>query len=179
MKQIVVKYGLFGGLIVAAVLAAGTLYCYSTGRFEGNMILGFASMALSFSFVFVAIKQVRDKQHGGIISFGKAFKTGLYVVLITSTIYVVTWLICYYLFIPDFMEKFTSYSLNKAQAGGMNAADLAEETTKMKEYSELYKNPLMVILFTYMEILPIGLLVSVIAAAILKKKHKTQVALAG
>lgn len=170
MKQIVVRYGLLGGLIVAVVLAAGTIYCYNTGKFEGNMLVGFASMALSFSFVFVAIKQVRDRQGGGVISFGKAFKIGLYITLITSTIYVVTWLICYYFFIPDFMEQFTTYSLNKAKASGMSGVELAKETAKMKEYTEMYKSPLMIILFTYIEILPVGLLVSLIAAAILKKK---------
>ena len=175
MKSIVVKYGLLGGLIVAVVLAAGTLYCYSTGKFEGNMLVGFASMALSFSFVFVAIKQVRDKKDGGFISFGKAFKIGILIALVTSTIYVVTWLITYYCFIPDFMEKFTSYTLNKAQASGITPEKLATETARMKQYTEMYKNPLLIILFTYLEILPVGIVVSLIAAAILKRKNKPQV----
>ena len=171
MKPIVLKYGLIGGVIVAAILISGTIYCYSTGTFEGSMVLGYASMILAFSFIFVAVKQVRDKQNGGVISFGKAFKVGFLVALVTSTIYVLVWLVCYYLFIPDFMEQYSSAMMSKAQAGGASAAELAEKAKEMEKYKELYKNPVFVILFTYVEILPVGLLVSLLAALILKRKN--------
>lgn len=172
MKSIVLKYGFIGGLIVAAVMLTGTIYCYNSGDFEGSMVLGYASMLLAFSFIFVAVKQVRDKQRGGFITFGQAFKTALFVTLVTSSIYVVTWLICYYCFLPDFMEQYTSAMMSKAQASGMKGAALAEKSEEMKGYVEMYKNPLFVILFTYIEILPVGLLVSLIAALVLKKKQQ-------
>lgn len=172
MKPIVLKYGFIGGVIVAAVLISGTIYCYNTGTFEGSMVLGYASMILAFSFIFVAVKQVRDKQDGGIISFGKAFKVGLMVALVTSTIYVLVWLVCYYLFIPDFMEQYSSAMMSKAQAGGASAAELAQKAAEMEKYKALYKNPFFVILFTYIEILPVGLLVSLVAALILKRRNK-------
>lgn len=170
MKPIILKSGLLGGLIVAAVMVTGTIYCVRTGKFEGSMVLGYASMILAFSFIFVAVKQVRDKHYGGAISFGKAFKVAILVTLITSTIYVLTWLVCYYFFIPDFMEQYSSYMMSKAQAGGASAAELSKQSEQMKQYIEMYKNPLFVILFTYIEILPVGLLVSLLAALILKRK---------
>lgn len=170
MKQIVLKYGLLGGLIVGLVLCTGTIYCINSGKFEGSMVLGYASMLLAFSFIFVAVKHIRDKQDGGVISFGKAFKVAILVTLVTSTVYVLIWLICYYFFIPDFMEQYTGYMMNKAQAKGLSAAELARQSEQMKQYIDMYKNPLFVILFTYMEILPVGLLVSLLAAFILKRK---------
>lgn len=170
MKPVVLKNGIIGGLIVAAVMLTGTIYCVNTGKFEGSMVLGYASMLLAFSFIFVAVKQVRDKQRGGLISFGQAFKVAILVTLVTSTIYVLCWLICYYVFIPDFMEKYTSAMMAKAQAQNLTAVQLAEKSAEMKGYVDMYKNPVFVILFTYVEILPVGLLVSLIAAAILKKK---------
>lgn len=173
MKQIVLKYGLIGGLIVGAVMLTGTLYCISTGKFEGSMVIGYASMLLAFSLVFVAVKQVRDKQLAGVISFGKAFKTALLVTLVTSTVYVVVWLICYYIFIPDFMDQYTGHMMAKAKADGLTQEALAEKSAQMEQYKAMYKNPLFVILFTYVEILPVGLLVSLIAAFILKKKNNT------
>lgn len=175
MKQIILRNGLLGGLIVGLVLSAGTLYSYGTGKFEGSMVLGYASMLLAFSFIFVAVKQVRERLCNGSISFGKALKVALLVTLITSTVYVLVWLICYYFFVPDFMEQYSAYMMEKARASGMSARQLAAEADKMKMYSDMYKNPIMIILFTYVEILPVGILVSLVAAALLKKRVKTQV----
>src|ERR1017187_9822075 len=72
------------------------------------MLIGYASMLVALSLVFVGIRNYRDKYNNGVISFGKAFKIGIMIVLIASTIYVVAWLIDYFFFIPDFMEKYSS-----------------------------------------------------------------------
>lgn len=172
MKSIIIRYSLFGGAIVAAMLVGGAVYCYSTGRFEGSMVLGFASMLLAFSFIFVAVKTQRDKFQGGSISFGQAFKTGLTIAFITSTIYVLVWLICYYVFVPDFMEQFSNYSIEKAKASGASAEKIADEIKMQQKYMEMYKNPLFVILLTYVEILPLGILVSLVAALVLRRNPK-------
>lgn len=173
MKRLVLRYGLLGGLIVGGVMATATLYCYSTGRFEGSMVLGYASMLLAFSLIFVAVKQLRDKNYGGVISFSKAFKAALFITLVTSTIYVLTWLVCYYFFMPDFMEQYSNYMIQKATADGSTAAEIAKQKEQVDTYAGMYKNPLFVVLLTYMEILPVGLLVSLVAAFILKRKGNT------
>jgi hypothetical protein len=170
MKKTILRYGLFGGLIVAAVLIGGTLYCYNTGKFEGSMIVGYASMVLAFSFIFVAVKNLRDKNYGGSISFGKALKAALLVTLVTSTIYVVVWLFCYYLFVPDFMEQYSSYMLKKMAEKGGSAAEIAKQKEQISMYASWYKNPVLIALLTYMEILPVGIIVSLLAALLLKRK---------
>ncbi len=170
MKKIILRYGLLGGLVVGAVMAGSLLYGKATGQTEGSMALGYASMILAFSLIFVALKQLRDKQYGGIISFGKAFKAAMLITLVTSTIYVLVWLICYYFFIPDFMEQYAASTLSHAQAEGLNATEMAKKTADMQQYIDMYKNPLFVILLTYMEILPVGLVVSLVAALIIKRK---------
>ncbi len=134
------------------------------------MLYGYAAMVVAFSFVFVGIKNYRDKYCNGVITFGKAFKTGFYITLIASTMYVITWLIVYYLFIPDFMEKYSEHIINAAKAAGETASEIDAKIAEMKPYQEMYKNPLFVVLLTYMEILPVGLLITAISALILKKK---------
>ena len=179
MKKLVFVYGIIAGLIVTAMMAFSTGYFCTRGDFEGGMIYGYASMILAFSMIFVGIRSYRNNHNEGIISFGKAFKIGLYISLISSTIYVVGWLINYYFFIPDFMDKYAAAMITKAKASGMDAAELAKQTAQMAQMKEWYKNPLFIILMTYVEILPVALLISLIAALILKRKQKPAVEIAG
>ncbi len=139
------------------------------------MLIGYATMLIAFAFIFVGIKNYRDKYNNGVITFGKAFKVGLFIALISSTFYVITWLVEYYAFMPDFMEKYSEHVLNQAKTSGASAAELAKQTEEMQGYKEMYKNPIFVILLTYMEILPLGLVISLIAAAVFRKKAKPEV----
>ncbi len=172
MKKIVLVSGLIGGLIVAAMLVITTGIYHASGNFEGGMLIGYASMIIAFSLIFVGIKNYRDKYNGGIISFGKAFRIGLYITLIASSIYVITWLIDYYFFIPDFGEKYAEQMLGKLKASGASEAEIAIKTNELASFSAMYKNPFFNALMTYMEILPVGLLVTIISSVILKRKIK-------
>lgn len=170
MKKIVIVFGLISGLIVTSLMIINVVKCYHNEDFESSMVLGYASMLLAFSFIFVGVKSFRDKHNNGVISFGKAFKIGLFISLIASSLYVIVWMFYYYLFIPDFMDKYTSHMIVEAKRNGATAAELAATKSEMAGYKEMYKNPFYVILLTYSEILPLGLLISLISALILKRK---------
>jgi len=105
MKKIILTCGLISGVILCAIMIATTMACYSSGNFEGGMVLGYTVMILAFSLIFVGIRNYRDKYNSGVIAFGKAFKIGLYIALIASTMYVAVWLVEYYLFIPDLWKN--------------------------------------------------------------------------
>lgn len=172
MKKLILIPGIIGGVIASLTLIIGTVHCYNTGEFEGNMLVGYTAMILAFSMIFVAVKTYRDKYNNGVITFGKAFKTGLLIALVTSTIYVIVWLVCYYAFIPDFMERYTSAMMEKTRTSGASQAEIDKTAAQMQQYIAMYKNPVMIILLTYLEIFPVGLLVSLIVAFILKRKNK-------
>lgn len=174
MKRIVLVFGLIAGLIVSGFMIFGTTMMSCDSDFEGSMIVGYSAMLVAFSFVFVGIKRFRDKQNNGVITFGKAFGVGILITLIACTMYVVTWMFEYYLFIPDFMDKYADHVIKAAQKSGASAVEIAQQTAQMKSYKEMYQNPIMVVLLTYMEILPIGLLATLISAAILRKKAKPE-----
>jgi len=172
MKKIVIVNGLIAGVIVATMFFITMGLYHKNGNFDGGMWVGYASMLLAFSLIFVGIKNYRDKYNAGVISFGKAFKIGLLITLIASTVYVVGWLIDYYCFIPDFAEKYAASMLDKLKASGAAAAEIAAKSKEMDSFITMYKNPVMVVLFTYIEILPVGLLISLIASLILKRKAR-------
>lgn len=175
MKKNILIFGSISGLIVTGMMVAMVVKCYGQENFEGNMVMGFTAMIIAFSFIFVAIKNYRDKFSEGIISFGKAFKIGILVTLLASTMYVVAWLILYYNFFPDFMEKYSAHQINNIKAQGLSVAETNEKIATINSNKEIYKNPLGVILFTYLEIFPIGLIVTLISALILKRRSKTAV----
>ena len=172
MKKIVIVNGIIAGLIVAAMFLITMGLYHNQGNFEGGMWIGYASMLLAFSLIFVAIIRFRDKYNNGVISFGKAFRIGLYITLIASTIYVVAWLIDFYVFIPDFADKYAAHMLEKLKSNGASAAEITSTTQQMDSFKEMYKNPVLVVLFTYIEILPVGLLLSLICELFLKRKVK-------
>ncbi len=164
MNAIILKNGLIGGTIVSLIMVGMTFYMKANPENEPNSIIGFTSMILAFSFLVFGITQQR-KINNGIISFGKAFMTGFKISLIISVIYVFIWLIIYYNYFPNFMEQYSDIVLKRT-----SSEDLASKTLEMNQMKEWYKNPLLVILLTFGEILPLGIIISLVSALILKKK---------
>ena len=173
MKKNIIIYGLIAGIVVSILMLVSINYIsHVDGKvdYDTSLLIGYTSMLISFSLVFVGIRNYRDKYNGGVISFGKAFKIGIMIVLIASTIYVVAWLIDYFFFIPDFMEKFSAQELDKLKASGASQIEIDKETIKMANMVKMFKNPLFNAMMTYAEILPVGLIVTLISSLILKRK---------
>lgn len=172
MKKNVLVFGLISGLIVSTLMAFSMIYLYNNPNADhgaGSMVVGYLSMLLAFSLIYVAVKNFRDKQNGGVISFGKAFKIGLLIALIGSTMYVIMWALLYNFYMPDFMERYCAQMIENAKATS-TPAEIEKTIEQMNQYKEIYKSPFGFVLYTYFEILPVGLLVSLITALLLKRK---------
>lgn len=167
MRKIVLIFGLIIGIILCANMIVMVNMMYSSPDFKGNDVLGYAAMVVLFSLIFFGVRNYRNKYLDGFISFGKAFKTGALIALLGSTMYVVVWLFYYYLFVPDFIDVYTSYVLDNC-----SETELQAKTAEMANFREMYKNPLFVILITYSEVLPIGLIVALVSSLILKRKKQ-------
>lgn len=170
MKKTVLIYGLILGSIITAHMIYMVNQCYNNPNLNPNDALGYAAMIGVFSLTFFGIKNYRDKQLGGAITLGQAFKTGALIAVVASTIYVGVWVIYYYLFVPDFMDKYALQVINKATREGATAIELAAKADEMNNFKEMYKNPVFVVLISYTEILPVGLVVAFISSLFLKKK---------
>ena len=180
MKKVVITCGLIAGAIVTGMMVIATsLYSSHDKESGASEVIGYTSMLLAFSLIFVGIKMFRDKHNGGTVTFGKAFLIGLYISLIASTMYVATWAIEYNFVFPDFMEKYAANMVTHAKTSGMSQAKIDATIKQMAGYREMYKNPLFFTLLTYAEILPVGIVISLIAALILKKGSKKDTEVAG
>jgi len=172
MQKIILTYGLIAGAIVSSMLVI-TQPLLSNGmiNYDNGMIVGYTSMVIALSVVFFGIKTFRDQEGKGKISFGTAFKIGILITLIASLMYAISWEIYYNTVGSDFMEKYTSYHIQKLQASGATAEKIEATQKEMAAFSEQYKNPVIRFGMTLLEIFPVGILITLLCAALLRKKE--------
>jgi hypothetical protein len=172
MKRTVILYGLIAGAVVSLFMSTTMIITANDDKINtgaSSMVIGYLGMLIAFTFIFVAIKSYRDKQNNGIISFGKAFLMGLYISLIASTLYVVTWAIVYQNFLPNYMDKYCAVMIEEAKTS-LSGTALQDKIDEINTAKEMYATPWGFTLFTYAEILPVGMMVSLISALVLKRK---------
>ena len=170
MKRIVLTFGLILGAILSAKMIIMMVITMNGESFGGNEVIGYATQVIVYTLVFFGIKSYRDKQLNGFISFGKAFKVGFLISLIGATMYVISWMIYYFGFATEFADKYTAQVI--AEASKKGAAELAATTKEMEKFKELYKQPIFVFFITFLEVLPVGLIITLISSLILKRTQK-------
>lgn len=172
MKNTVLKYGLMSGALISIMMALTIPFHDRIGFENAGMVVGYTTMVLAFLLVFFGVRSYRDNVAGGTVRFGRALAVGLLIAAISSACYVATWQVMYYKFMPDFMDKYTAHEIAKARAKGESEAGLAAKKAEMDKYVAMYKNPLMNIAFTFMEPLPVAVIVSLVSAGILSRRRK-------
>lgn len=167
MQRIILTYGVIAGTIELALLALSMGLIGEHGSM--GMVLGYLSMLIAMSLVFVGVKKYRDEHLGGVIRFWKALGVGLGIAGMACLFYVIGWEA--YMWSTDytFMEKFTASELAKLQAAKASAAEIARFKADMQGFAELYANPLSRMLVTLSEISPVAVLVPLISASLLRK----------
>jgi len=173
MKKAVFKYGLISGAISAMLMfiTTGLLHDY-IGFSAAGYAVGTAGMILSFLLIYPGMAYYRDNVGGGQISYGRALSIGLLIAAVSSVIYVFAWIIVYKTMMPDFMDKYAAYIVDGMKAKGASADKISDKMAEMQKFKEMYKNPVLMFLMTYMEPLPAGILVSVISAFVVRRKKK-------
>src|ERR1700693_2569183 len=175
MKRTILTFGLISGAISSLMMVATVPFADRIG-FNKGLVVGYTSIVLSFLLVFFGIRSYRDNVGNGRITFSKAFAVGISITLISCVCYVVTWEILYFNFLPDFLDKYGAHMVEKAKASGASAAAVQAQVEQVKKYKEIYANPLLNAAMTFIEPFPIGLVITLISAAVLRRKPRTQAA---
>jgi hypothetical protein len=173
VKKTIVLYGIVGGRACGAALLR-------TVRFEGHRpyfigfdrseLIGYTSMVVAFLLIFFGIRSYRDNVAGGSVSFGRAFSVGALILVVASLCYVVTWQVIYFQVAPDFVTKYQAHLIQKARAQGESQAAIDKKVADMETFAELYKNPAINASLTFLEPLPVGLIIALVSAGILRKR---------
>lgn len=169
MKKTVLTFGLLSGALAAALMSVMMPFAEQIG-FDRMLVVGYTTIVISFLFVYFGIRSYRDNVLGGTITFGRGFNVGLLITLISCACYVAGWLVMYYNFMPDFGDKYAAYLVEGIRASGGSQAEIDATIRSGEDMKKMLENPLINAAVTFTEPFPVGLLVTLISAAVLRKK---------
>ena len=171
MTKIVLIFGLISGAIAGGLMWVLMTFVRSDGvNFDNAVFVGYATMIIALSMVFFGIKSYRDN-HGGRITFVKGLQVGILISLISAFCYAACWEIYYPSVGQEFMEKYTTYHLDKMRKGGASESEIEQARTEGQQFTEMYKNFFVRFAFSLMEIVPVGIVVTLVSAALLRRRE--------
>lgn len=173
MKKIILTFGLISGALSSLMMVATVPFADNIG-FDKAYFLGYTIIVLSFLLVFFGVRSYRDNVGNGEITFGKAFTVGISITLITCICYVVTWEILYFNFLHGFMEKYGAYTIEKLKASGASPAAVQAQLQQLQKYKQLYENPFFNAAMTFLEPFPVGLVITLVSGAVLRRNAHSQ-----
>ena len=169
MKKIVWTFGLISGALMALFMAATVPFINDHGAH--SLIVGYAGMVAAFLLVYFGVRSYRDNVLGGMISFGRAFGAGILIAAIASLCYVATWEVIYYEFMPDFYTKYGQSVVERARKSGKSEAEIATVRADMDTMIRRVENPLFVTVATFGEPFPVGFVIALVSAGVLRRKR--------
>ena len=169
MKKNVLKYGLLSGLVLAIAMGI-TVPLEHRIKASYGMAVGYTLMVLSFLIVFVGVKHYRDTVCGGSITFGRAFATGALMMLISCVCYVAMWEALNATVERNFAHDYAAGMVKRAQNSGLQGAALEAKIAEAHKFEAMYSNPLYRMSMTLLEPLPVGLVMALVTAGILRRK---------
>ena len=174
MKRAVWKYGLLSGLVLAVLLALTVPFEHHTSARFG-MVVGYTIMVLSFLIVFVGVKRYRDLECGGTISFGRAFGAGVLMMLISCACYVAMWEVLVATVEKNFAHDYTEGMVKRAQNSGLQGAALEARIAEIRKFEATYSNPVYRMGMTLLEPLPVGIVMALVTAGVLRRQSESGV----
>lgn len=169
MKYIL-TYGLISGLVIILTMMAGLLIG-GQGSIFASAVFGYLVMLVALTFIFVGVKRYRDVELGGVVKFGRAFALGLGIAVVAGVVYILVWES--YLAYTDyaFIDQYIDGLMRAKIAAGVTGAALESQRLELETLRVQYANPLIRVPMTFLEIFPVGLLVALVSAALLRKSN--------
>jgi hypothetical protein len=170
LTRTILFYGIIGALVVGALMVAGMMAGGMNGG-ENGLVVGYLTQLIALTVVFLGIKQHRDNVLGGVIKFLPAFGIGVAISAIASLGWVIAWEIVQVMSGIDYGAMMLKSSVEQARASGASDAEIQKITTDMTNFAEMYKNLLVRAPMTFVEMFPVGVLVSLICAGLLRNSR--------
>jgi hypothetical protein len=167
----ILKYGVVAGVVVGGLMFATFLGFSGMPPLKYGMLIGYTTMLIALSAVFVGIKRYRDAERGGVIGFWPAFGIGVGISFVAGVFYVAAWEALQAMTHMDFANSYANAIIAGEKAKGASAEALAKLAADMEAFKLQYANPLFRLPMTFVEIFPVGVLVSLVSAGLLRNSR--------
>lgn len=170
---------LFRSLILFGIATGVLMGAYATVEFflglHGKYLsvgqyVGYLRYVILFLGLFLGVKNVRDKQFGGVIGYGKVVQVGFIISLIAGVIITVYEMLYIEYINPGFLNDYTQFMVAGMRGSGATEADVQAFTEQVKSWS----SPVVQVMFYMGETSVLGLVFSLVLGGILKKRPQTQ-----
>jgi hypothetical protein len=165
------KYALIYGAIAGAIAISiiSTMIAMAlTDHDETAMLVSYLVMLMALSLIFVGMKRYRDVECGGIIRFGRAFGLGVATAAAAGLVYAIGWEVFIATTGFDFMADYSGKIVAGMHAHGATSAAIEAKLAELRGMADMYHNPLLRMPMIFIEIFPVGLLVALVSAALLR-----------
>jgi len=168
MNKTVWTFGLIAGAILGGMMLLTLPFA---DQIEHSEVIGYSSMVAAFLLIYFGVRSYRDAVGGGTVGFGRALAVGVLITCVGSACYVATWEALYY-GKPGFAEKFEKTYVESVRAKAASPAEADKIVAETKKMFDMYKNPAINVALTFLEPLPVGIIIALVTAGVLRRRKQ-------
>jgi len=177
VQRIILVFGGIAGAILSAMLLLTLPFADAIG-FDHGAFIGYTTMIAAFLLIYFGVRSYRDNVAVGPLRFGRAFLVGASIATVASLCYVATWELIYFRIAPDYWTKYQAHAMAAARAGGADAATLARKQAELEDFGRMYQNPAFNAAITFLEPMPVALVIALVSAGVLTRRRGGRLAAA-
>lgn len=173
MNKTILRNGLLSVLTLTVTGLINYLLSTKLTNYHQSEAAGYITIILSLAFVYFGIRQFRDRECGGAITYWRAFGVGMLIVLFPSVAFGIFDVIYVKFMDPGFMEKYYTTYIAKMKMT-LPPEQFQVKLKQIQSEKELFSNIYMQFFLMAITVFLIGIVVSAIAALILHRKPKVR-----
>lgn len=169
MNKLIIKHGLYASLLLIGINLIVWVISDGEPNYSTGELIGYGSMIACMLFVFLGVREYRNVELNGEISFGKALGAGVLIALFPSLAFGMYDLIYILYLNPDFNDLYFEHYLNEMKAS-MTKEEFAVAKSEVESQKEFWSNPFMQFTVMFLTVFVIGFIMALLSSMILKTK---------
>lgn len=169
MKSPILKYGLLAGVVVN-VLMFGPIVVFGERPdwIRYGEIVGYSAMVLTMTLTYFAMRHERARL-GGFLSFSRGLGVGTGVTAVASLLFGLATYAFYWIVGDRFPQKLWDHYVAQIQGSGADPASIARQLAEMEQMRPLFFSYAFQAALMFATLFLIGLAVSLVSAALLRR----------